>query len=237
MSCIQDWVIKGEYSAPLFHANCYLFSISYSIVMRYSHSNIKLCHHHLHFIISSSSPIIWPISSPIEDDGRARGWRQQRNALSEKKYFAILCQWGNTMILVGEEVLCNTLSGVIECMIIDLNSVFNTAFYQKYISQMCTIVWMYYYSFVTLLMLSMAVCRYWALWKSLPLTGEIGFAPLGCSTLRGGTLFSKFPDSCPKIQRTFVATSKKVFFCFLLGLWMFTKSIPITRVSNRCAEV
>ena len=136
MSCIQDWVIKGEYSAPLFHANCYLFSTSYSIVMRYSHSNIKLCHHHLHFIISSSSPIIWPISSPIEDDGRARGWRQQRNALSEKKYFAILCQWGNTMILVGEEVLCNTLSGVIECMIIDLNSVCSIAFCQKYTSQM-----------------------------------------------------------------------------------------------------
>ena len=74
---------------------------------------------------------------------------------------------------------------------------------------------MYNYSFVTLLMLSMAVCRYRALWKSLPLTGEIGFAPLGCSTLRGGTLFSKFPDSCPKIQRTFFATS---FLLFSVGL-------------------
>ena len=77
---------------------------------------------------------------------------------------------------------------------------------------------MYNYSFLTLLRLSMAVCRYRALWKSLPLTGEIGFAPLGCSTLRGGTLFSKFPDSYPKIQRTFVATSKKLFFLFSFGL-------------------
>ena len=51
MSCIQDWVIKGEYSLPLFHTNCYLFSVSYWIVKRYSHSNIKLFHHHLHFII------------------------------------------------------------------------------------------------------------------------------------------------------------------------------------------
>ena len=76
---------------------------------------------------------------------------------------------------------------------------------------------MYNYSFLTRLMLSMAVCRYRALWKSLPLTGEIGFAPLGCSTLRGGTLFSKFPDSCPKIQRTFVATSILFVFCRTCG--------------------